>query len=278
MMLLPVALLLSVYSSSMPAPGPQAAVRPAELEGIGFDQKLNQQLPLHLGFRDEAGRAVQLGNYFGKKPVLLALVYFNCPMLCTLELNGLLRASRAMNLDAGRDYEIVTVSFNPADTPELAAAKKASYLEKYNRAGTAGGWHFLTGDPLSIEVLTRAMGFRYRYDVKSGQYIHASGIVVATPAGRLSRYFYGIEYFPRDVRLALVDASSGRIGTAVDQVLLFCFHYDPATGKYTLGIWRVLQAMCLLTVGMIGGLFIILRRKTREIEARRAGLTKVTSE
>ncbi len=270
MTLFPLALLLTSYTSMGQAPGPAAAVRPAALDGVGFDQKLNQQLPLPLSFRDESGQTVQLGKYFGKKPVVLALVYFSCPMLCTLELNGVLRAARAMNLEVGRDYEIVTVSFNPADTPQLAAAKKASYLERYNHPGAAQGWHFLTGDQASITELTQTMGFRYRYDAKSGQFYHASGIVIATPSGRLARYFYGIEYFPRDVRLALVDAASGHIGNAVDQVLLYCFHYDPSTGKYTLGIWRVLQAMCVFTVGMIGGLFIILRRKTREKEVRRA--------
>jgi len=271
MMLAPLALLLTAYSSGGLAPGPVANVRPAALEGVGFDQKLDQQLPLQLVFRDETGQPVQLGSYFGRRPVIIALVYFNCPMLCTLELNGVLQTARAMNLVMGRDYEVVTVSFNPADTPQLAAAKKVSYLDRYNHPGAAQGWHFLTGDQTSIDTLTRTMGFRYRYDARSRQFYHASGIVVATPAGRLARYFYGVEYFTRDVRLALVDAAGGRIGTAVDKVLLFCFHYDPSASKYTLGIWRVLQAMCVLTVGMIGGLFIILRRKTRQSEARRAG-------
>lgn len=270
MMLIPLALFLTSYFSPGQTPGQPAAVRPAAIDGVGFDQKLNQQLPLQLPFRSETGETVALGKYFGSRPVIVALVYFNCPMLCTLELNGILQAARAMKLEMGRDYDIVTISFNPADTPQLATAKKASYLERYNHPGAAAGWHFLTGDQTSISQLTRAMGFRYRYEAKSGQFYHASGIVVATPAGRLARYFYGIEYFPRDVRLALVDAANGRIGNIVDQALLFCFHYDPSTGKYTVGIWRLLQAMCLLTLGMIGGLVIILRKKTQEKEAARA--------
>lgn len=270
MMLVPLALLLTSYFSPGRTPGQPAAVRPAALDGVDFEQKLNQQIPLQLPFRNEAGETVPLGKYFGGRPVIVTLVYFNCPMLCTLELNGMLQAARAMKLEMGRDYDVVTVSFNPADTPQLAAAKKASYLERYNHPGAAAGWHFLTGDQTSISQLTRAMGFRYRYDAKSGQFYHASGIVVATPDGRLARYFYGVEYFPRDVRLALVDAANGRIGNIVDQALLFCFHYDPSTGKYTVGIWRLLQAMCLLTLGMIGGLFIILRKKTHEKESARA--------
>ena len=206
---------------------------PAALEGVGIDQKLDAQLPLNLTFRDEAGREVPLSSFFQpKKPVILALVYYRCPMLCTQILNGLESSLKAVSFNPGREFEIVSVSFDPKDTPEIAASKKQMYLRRYARPGTANGWHFLTGDEANIRALTVAAGFHYKYDAKTDQFAHASGIMLLTPDARLSRYFYGVEYSPRDVRLGLVEASQNKIGSAVDEILLFCYHYDAATGKY----------------------------------------------
>jgi len=206
---------------------------PAALQGVGIEQKLDRQIPLNLKFRDEAGREVLLSTFFrSSKPVILALVYYRCPMLCTQILNGLEGSLKAVSFNPGRDFEVVSVSFDPKDTVELASTKRQAILKRYNRPNTANGWHFLTGDEANIQSLADAVGFHYKYDQKSDQFAHASGIMILTPEGRLSRYFYGVEYAPRDVRLGLVEASQNKIGTPVDQILLFCFHYDPATGKY----------------------------------------------
>jgi len=214
-------------SNSKPAP------LPAGLRGVNIEQRLNQQVPLELVFRDEFGRSLPLSTYFsGNKPVLLALVYYNCPMLCTLILNGVESSLKAVSLDPGRDFEVVAVSFDPRDTPEIAARKKANLLQRYRRPNTANGWHFLTGDESSIKALTEAVGYQYKFDPATGQFAHASAIMILTPQGKLSRYFYGVEYAPRDVRLGLVEASQNKIGTPVDQILLFCYHYDPGSGKY----------------------------------------------
>jgi protein SCO1/2 len=237
---------------------------PAPLRDVGIDQKLDAQVPLDLGFRDDTGRTVKLADYFGSKPVILALVYYDCPMLCTQVLNGLAGSLKALTLNAGEEFLVLTVSFDPRETPELAAGKKKSYLAHYSRPGAAAGWHFLTGSESSIESLTRAVGFRYRYDAEKAQYAHASGIMVLTPQGRLSRYFYGIEYAPRDLRLGLVEASNGRIGSPVDQLLLFCYHYDPATGKYgpvVMNFVRLGGAATVLTLGTF--LVLFLRRDAR---------------
>lgn len=228
---------------------------PAGLQGVGIDQKLDQQVPLDLMFRDEAGRPVPLSSFFHGKPVLLAPVYYRCPMLCTQILNGVAGALKAVSFDPGRDFEVVAFSFDPKDTPEIAGAKKQMYLKRYGRAGTANGWHFLTGDPPSIQALTQAIGFHYRYDAVNDQFAHASAIMLLTPEGRLSRYFYGVDYSPRDLRLGLVEASANKIGTPVDEALLFCFHYDPATGKYgaiALNILRIAGA----GFALIGGAFL----------------------
>jgi protein SCO1/2 len=205
---------------------------PGALEGVGIDQRLNQQVPLDLTFRDESGRSVALSSFFHGKPVLLALVYYRCPMLCTQILNGVAGSLKAVSLDPGEDFEVVSVSFDPKDTPELAASKKQMYMRRFGRAGTANGWHFLTGAPAEIKALTDAVGFHYKYDAETDQFAHASGIMILTPEGRLSRYFYGVEYAPRDVRLGLVEASQNKIGNLTDTILLFCYHYDAATGKY----------------------------------------------
>lgn len=231
---------------------------------VGFDQKLDAQVPLELGFRDATGQPVALQNYFGKKPVVLALVYYDCPMLCTMVLNGLVRSLRAVKLDAGDQFQVVVVSFDPGETPALAAAKKDAYVHQYGRAGAAEGWHFLTGEQVSIRRLTQAVGFRYTYDARSRQFAHASGIVVLTPSGKVSRYFYGIEYAARDLRLGLVEASANKIGTTIDQVLLFCYHYDPLTGKYGFVIMNFIRLAGLATVLALGGfIFLMLRRERR---------------
>ncbi len=240
-------------------------VRPAPLRDVGIDQKLNEQLPLNLTFRDETGKPVQLRQYFGQKPVILSLVYYDCPMLCTLVLNGLVRSLRVVPLDVGDQFDVVTVSFDPRETPALAAAKKETYVKRYARAQASQGWHFLTGEEASIQQLTRAVGFRYAYDAKSGEFAHATGIMVLTPTGRLARYFYGIEYSPRDLRLALVEASAHKIGSVVDQLLLFCFHYDPRTGKYSLVVMNVLRVAGMGTLLALGSfLFVMFRRDRRK--------------
>jgi protein SCO1 len=219
--------------SAMRSPDSKPAPLPAALQGVTIEQRLNQQVPLDLVFRDEFGRSLPLSTYFtGNKPVVLALVYYNCPMLCTLILNGVVSTLKAVSFDPGKDFEVVAVSFDPRETPELALRKKAMYMQRYRRPNTVNGFHFLTGSQASIQALTEAVGFRYKFDPSSGQFAHASAIMILTPAGKLSRYFYGVEYAPRDIRLGLVEASQNKIGTPVDRVLLFCYHYDPATGKY----------------------------------------------
>ncbi len=205
---------------------------PPLLKKVGFAQRLDAQLPLELPFIDDQGRTVTLGDYFHDRPVILVLAYYRCPMLCTLVLNGLTQSLFDVPFDAGKQFEIVTVSIDPRETPELAAAKKKTYVTRYGRPGAAAGWHFLTGPQTSIAPLAEAVGFRYTYDAKRDEYAHAAGIVVATPGGRLARYFYDVRFRPRDVRLALVEASAGKIGTPIDQILLYCFHYDPTEGKY----------------------------------------------
>jgi protein SCO1/2 len=232
----------------------------ALLRDVGIEQRLDAPLPLDALFRDETGRDVRLGDYFGDKPVVLAVVQYRCPMLCTQVLNGFLKSSQGVPLEIGRDYQVVTVSFDPREGPELASDKKKHYVRSYRREGAAEGWHFLTGNQQAIDRLTQAVGFRYHYDPKSDQFAHASGIVVATPDGRLARYFYGIEYSPHDLRLGLIESSARRIGSPVDQVLLLCYHYDPLTGKYGLAITGVLRLAGTLTVLGLGGFLIAMYR------------------
>jgi protein SCO1/2 len=239
--------------------------RPAGLRDVGLDQKLNEQVPLDLTFRDEGGRSVRLGDYFGAVPVVLTVNYFDCPMLCPLVLNDVLRATRAIPLRLGPDFRILTVSIDPHDTPTRAAAKQQWYVEQYGRGGAVDGWHFLTGDELSIESLTRAIGFRYARDPKSGQFAHTAGIMVLTPDGRLARYFYGVEYSPRDLRLALVEASHGQIGSLADQILLFCFHYDEASGRYSFFMLNAVRAGGIATVLGLASLMAVLFRRERRV-------------
>ncbi len=248
---------------------------PGALAGVGIDQKLNAQAPLDLLFRDENGQTVPLSTYFHSgKPVLLAPVYYRCPMLCTQILNGVASALKAVSFDPGRDFEVVAFSFDPKDTPELAAAKKQTYIRRYGRANTANGWHFLTGDEANIKPLMDAIGFRYKYDPQTDQYAHASGITILTPEGRLSKYFYGVEYAPRDLRLGLVEASANKIGTPVDQILLFCYHYDPSTGKYgafVVGLMRVVGGAFALLCGAVLIIAFLRDRRNGARQLRRAG-------
>jgi len=234
---------------------------PPALTDVGLDQKLNAQLPLDATFRDEAGRTVQLREYFkGERPVILSLVFYECPMLCNQILNGLTGMMKGMSLKIGQDYDVVTLSFDPREGPELARRKKDGYVRSLNRPGAESGWHFLTGDEANIKRLTEAVGFRYHYDEKTNQFAHASGIIVLTPDGHVSHYFYGVEYAPRDVRLGLVEASEGRIGSPVDQILLYCYHYDPATGKYSWVINIYRWGGALTVAGMAALLLFLWRR------------------
>ncbi len=243
------------------------------LEEVTIEQKLGARVPLELEFRDHEGDEILLGDLFDGKPVLLALVYYECPMLCTLVLNDVLRCVRAMPLDAGPDFRIVAVSIDPDETSELAAKKRDAFVEAYGREGGEEGWTFLVGEETEIRALADAVGFRYVYDEATDEYAHASGITVLTPEGELSRYFYGLEYAPRDVRLGLVEASRGKIGSAVDQVLLFCFHYDPVTGKYGLVIMNVLRLAAVLTVALLAGFVLFWLRRERRLP-RTASLTR----
>lgn len=250
----------SLYRGQEPIQPPSNQM-PQLLSEIGLDQRLDQQLPLELPFKDEQGRDVKLGDFFGKRPVILTLVYYECPMLCTQVLNGLTSTLGVLSFNIGKEFDIVTVSFDPGETPELARAKKASYIDRYKREGAAAGWHFLTGTQQSIEALTRSVGFRYAYNAGVDQYAHVSGIMVLTPEGKLSRYFYGIEYAPRDVRLALIEAADHRIGTPVDQLFLYCFHYDPKSAKYSLAVMRVIRGAGILTLAAVVVGIVVLRRR-----------------
>jgi protein SCO1/2 len=250
------------------APGVSADDKLPIIRDVGFDQRLGQPLPLDATFRDETGRTVRLGDYFGKRPVVLSLAYYECPMLCTLTLNGMASALDILKFDPGKDFEIVTVSFEPREQPELAAAKKRTYLNRYKRPGAAEAWHFLTGDPDSIKRVTQAVGFRYAWDPATRQYAHPTGIVVATPDGHISRYLYGVEYAPKDLRLALVESSQGRIGSPVDQLLLLCYHYDPINGKYGSVVIGTLRISGVLTVLALGGFVFTMLKRERAAAAR----------
>jgi protein SCO1 len=239
---------------------PPANMRPPGLKNVGIEQHLKEQIPPDLGFRDEAGKEVRLGDYFGKRPIILNLVYYQCPMLCGEVLSGLTSALRVLKFDVGKEFDVLTVSFNSRETPEMAAAKKAEYLKRYGRAGAALGWHFLTGPQTSIDKLTKAAGFQYEYDPKTDQFAHATAIMVLTPEGKIAQYYYGVEYAPKDLRLGLIEAANGKIGTVVDQVLLYCYHYNPDTGKYGAIISRVLQVAGGVTVLVLGTLLIVMFR------------------
>jgi protein SCO1/2 len=270
------ALLGAAPAAAQYAAGPQrpnaANQKPDVLKNVGIDQRIGQQLPLDLTFKNEGGRDVRLGEFFNGRPVVLALAYYDCPMLCTQVLNGMTGALKTLSFDAGKDFEVVVVSIDPRDNFQIAAHKKASYVEHYGRPQTAAGWHFLTGAESSIKPLADALGFRYVYDSNIKQYAHGAAIYVATPGGIVSRYLLGIEFPPRDLRLALVEASNNVLGSVVDQVLLLCYHYDPSTGKYGAATINAVRVGFLGTVtAFLAFLFVSLKRERGQGQAARRG-------
>lgn len=273
-------LCLNVQAQRQTVQDEQTSQGPALLREVGIDQKLNQQIPLEAEFRDENGKPVQLKQYFdGRKPVVLTMVYFECPMLCTEVLNGLIRTLRVLpsNFAVGKDFDILTVSFDPRETPELAAAKKKNYLAQYKKPEAGSGWHFLTGNEESIRRLTQAVGFRYVYDQRLGQYAHAAAIMLLTPQGKVSRYLYGVDYPPKDLRLGLTEASNGKIGGLSEQILLLCYHYDPVIGKYSLLTLRLVQIGGVITLLALGTfLFVMFRRDWKK--SRSEGPSEPSSE
>ncbi|HZD93015.1 MAG TPA: SCO family protein [Candidatus Sulfotelmatobacter sp.] len=268
------------WSQAAPKLQPGDAIsnqKPSILDQVGIDQRLNQQIPLDLAFVDDRGQPVQLQQYFGSKPVILMLVYYQCPMLCTQVLSGFTGAMNGIvRFNVGREFNVVTVSIDPRDTAQDAAAAKKRYLQRYRRPEAAQGWHFLTGKKEQIDVLAQAVGFRYAWDPEIKQYAHASGIMLLTPGGRMAQYYYGIEYAPRDIQLGLIEASKGKIGNVVDQVLLYCYHYDPRQGKYGAAIFNVLRLSALATVLVLGGFMLLMFRRDA-LAARNGGLTRTAN-
>jgi protein SCO1 len=243
-------------------PGPPSTLKPEQLKEVTFKQRLNDQLPLDAPFKDEYGRPVTLGKYFNnQKPVILAFVYYTCPMLCTQVMNGISSSLRALPFTAGEEFDVVLISFDPRDNPAAALEKKQSHLAYWKTEKTTGGWHFLTGDEATIKRVTNAAGFSYAFDKNTGQYAHVSGVLVTTPEGRLARYFYGIEYSPKELRLALVESGKGHIGSAIDELLLFCYHYDPETGRYGATVMNLVRAAGVLTVGAMATFMIVMLRR-----------------
>ena len=252
---------------------------PAILNKVGIAQRLNEQLPLALTFTDDEGKQVQLASYFGKKPAILALVYYQCPMLCSEELNGLTGALQMVKLEPGKDFNVIVVSIDPSEGTDLAASKKRSYLKRYGRPETASGWHFMTGTQENIDALTKAVGFGYVKipgpDGRLTQFAHASSIQIVTPEGKLAQYYMGVEYSPKDLRLGLVEASANRIGSPVDNILTYCYHYDPTVNKHTLIIARVVQLGGLVTVFTLGGFMLTMFRKDARSNGKTGTGTKV---
>ncbi len=261
--LLVLALQGALAAAQMGAVPPPRPATPGILPEVGFDQRLGESVPLDLAFTDETGRAVKLSDYFGKKPVVLSLVYYQCPMLCTISLNGLAGALEVLSFVPGQEFEVVTVSFDPTETSALAAAKKKAYMARYKREEARAGWHFLTGPKESVEALTRAVGFRYVWDEATKQFAHPAGVLVLTPEGKISHYLFGVEYAPKDLRLALVDAAKGRIGNLADQLLLYCYQYDPQTGRYSASILNVVRLAGAVTVLGLGAFILTATRRRR---------------
>lgn len=251
---------------------PPANLRPPGLKNVGIEQHLDEQIPPDLAFRDETGKPVHLADYFGRKPVILNLVYYQCPMLCSEVLAGLESALRVLKFNVGQEFDVLTVSFDPRDTPANAAAKKAGILKRYTRANAGEGWHFLTGSQQSIDALTKAAGFQYEYDAKTTQFAHATAIMLLTPEGKIAQYYYGVEFAPKDLRLGIIQASQNKIGTVVDEVLLYCYHYSPDTGKYGAIISRILQLAAGATILVLGTFLVVMFRFSpgRNHPARRA--------
>lgn len=260
--ILSVVTLMAAGMAGLPATAQDG--RPNALQEVAIEQKLDEQVPLDLPFVDENGQSVMLGDYFGQRPVVLALVYYECPMLCTLVLNGVTTSLGLMEFNPGQEFDVVAVTIDPDETPDLAAAKKRNVLEEYGRPETADGWHFLTGSQESITALSDAVGFQYIYDEASDEYAHAAGIMVLTPEGRLARYIYGIDYPPRDLSFALMEASENRIGSLANQMLLFCYQYDPETGTYGAATFFLLRVGAVITtLGLISGILLMRRRERR---------------
>lgn len=255
-----------ITRAEVPRAGLPASVQPAALRGVGMEQRLGDMVPLELEFRDETGAPVRLGGLLRGKPVILNLAYYNCPMLCPLVMNGLTSAMQALPFAAGEEFDVITVSIDPSETPAMAAEKKATYLQRYGRPGAARGWRFLTGDAASIERLSKAVGFNFRYDDDHREFAHAAGLIVLTPQGTIARYFFGVEFSPRDLKFGLMEAANARIGSPIDQLLLFCYHYDPASGRYSAAILDAVRAGGVLT--LLAAAAFIVRSVRRE---RRAG-------
>jgi protein SCO1/2 len=259
----------TVCASGAPgSPPPESPLPLPPIKDVGFDQKLGDAIPLDLVFRDEAGKEVRLAQYFGKRPVVLSLVYFNCPMLCGMTTDGLVRSVRALRFDVGVDFEILSISFDPRETDEMASEKKRTVMAQYGRKSGPEGWHFLTGSAASVAALTSAVGFRYVWDAEQKQFAHATGITLLTPQGRIARYFFGIEYPAKDLRLALIEASEERIGNVVDQLLLLCYHYDPKAGRYTATVRNLVRGAGALTFVLLAGFVTIMLRRERAAAGR----------
>ncbi len=254
-----------VWTGPGPGLGPNAAAMAKPLQQVRFDQRLGEPVPLDLAFRDASGRPVRLGGLFGKRPVVLVFSYYECPMLCPMVLNGLATSLKPLTFEPGRDFEVVVVSIDPGETPQLAADAKRRTLERYGRPQSAAGWHFLTGGQDAISALTDAAGFRYVYDAERDEYAHAAGVVVAMPDGRISRYLFGIDYPPRDIRMAVMESAGRRTGSAIDNVILYCFHYDPTIGRYSAATFKILRLAAVATVaGLVLMMVLLRRRETRD--------------
>lgn len=241
---------------------------PDALKKIGIEQRLGEQLPLESEFRDESGRTVKLGEFFNKgRPVIIAFVYYECPMLCNEVLNGLTGALKGLSFDAGKEFDVVAISFDARENekPDLARNKKESYMARYGRPGTEKGWHFLTGSQASIDAAAGAAGFGYQWDEKSNQFAHAGGVMVTTPDGRMARYFYGIDYSPKDLKFGIMESAENRVGNAAEQLLLYCFHYDPATGKYGLAILSVLRIAAVFTLAAMAAVGFVFWRRNKKV-------------
>lgn len=273
MLLMAVAMLCTAASAQIVGGPDTRHTRPPGLENVGIDQRLGEQVPLDLQFKDEQGNTVQLGDYFKQgKPVVINLVYYRCPMLCGEVLNGLSAALKVMKFTPGKEFEVVTLSVDPRETPDLAAAKKQTYMKKLGRPEAAEGWHFLTGQKEQIDSLASAIGWHYQYDPKTDQFAHAAGVVLVTPTGKVAQYYYGVEFSARDMRLGIIEASQNKIGTLADEVTLYCFHYDPRTGRYGAVVTNIMRLAGLTTVLVLGSFLVIMfRRESRGLGVAASG-------